>query len=456
MKKITKFLLCLMLCVMGTVLFACDPRTPEEKAFTYPTSTDAVIGNDGLAVQKGDYIYFVNGYQDSSDMVKKDDNYKLGALLLTKLKNGDVVVDENDMIEDDYYITMSSKLCGFEATSLKIIGDYLYFTSPCQLDANEEWAKDRVDFYRIKLDKTSSVEKIYQSSVNNDKIEFEYYENNGNVYLLVYEKEASLDRVDDEEAKLYNVLVRVVVGGSTDVVAEDVNSVVLDANYDEIYLTVNKDGNMDTTGEESDFKVHKYNVTGLELGDDLVTYDDTAEIKFVGEDYVYMKHDNAMYRADKDATNFEFVRMFGNYDSYTEIKMIPDSDILVCVTENVIEFYENGVLDLNAITDVDTDKITIIGFTNGSVVYYDKEYKVKVVSYANRANNNNPIKTIVTLDEESLKTVDLDVDYMYFYKKVNENKYLHRVAIINNFGETESLFGVLIEEDIPQEETETE
>ena len=53
MKKFYKILVCLLLCVFSLGFVACgdDERTPEEKAFTYPASGDAVYGNGGLAVQ---------------------------------------------------------------------------------------------------------------------------------------------------------------------------------------------------------------------------------------------------------------------------------------------------------------------------------------------------------------------------------------------------------------------
>ena len=147
-----------MLCVFGLGLVACDKRTEKEKAFTYPKSSDYVYGNGGLAVRKGGYVYFVNGYKQVSNLENsnKNDKYTVGALMLMKLgENGELVTDEDGLVKDDYYISMSNKLCGYEATNLYIHGDYLYFVSPILENetGDEVWAKERVMFNRIKLDK---------------------------------------------------------------------------------------------------------------------------------------------------------------------------------------------------------------------------------------------------------------------------------------------------------------
>ena len=67
MKKLTKILICLMLCVFSIGFVACDKRTEREKNFTYPAAADPIVGNGGMAVKKGNYLYFVNGYQSISN-----------------------------------------------------------------------------------------------------------------------------------------------------------------------------------------------------------------------------------------------------------------------------------------------------------------------------------------------------------------------------------------------------
>ena len=61
-----------MLCVLSFTFVGCDKRTKEEKNFTYPSSSDRVYSNGGLAVRKGNYVYFVNGFQSIENQSDKE------------------------------------------------------------------------------------------------------------------------------------------------------------------------------------------------------------------------------------------------------------------------------------------------------------------------------------------------------------------------------------------------
>ena len=172
MKKFTRILICLILCVFTIGLAACGDNQDN---FTYPTASMQTYGNGGLSVQKGDYLYFVNGYQSADNMTEKNASYHVGALMIVKLdENGNLVLNDEGLLGDDYYRVMSDKLCGFEATGLYIFGDYLYFTSPCQENeagTDGKWPKARVDFYRIRFDNSGSVERLYTSGVENENLQ---------------------------------------------------------------------------------------------------------------------------------------------------------------------------------------------------------------------------------------------------------------------------------------------
>ena len=244
MKKFTKILICLMLCVFGLGLAACDNRTPKEKAFTYPSFSTETVGNGGLAVRKGDYVYFVNGYKSVADLKNsnKNNTYTVGSLMLMKLgENGEILTDENGLVKDEYYITMSSRLCGYEATDLFIHGSYLYFVSPILENekGDEVWAKERVVFYRIKLDKTSKVEEVYRSNVKFDSLEYKYYQSGSNLYILAWEKGSAYY---DGSAK--DSLIKINATNKTSsIISQKVSSVVFaDELNDVFYVYDDKDG----------------------------------------------------------------------------------------------------------------------------------------------------------------------------------------------------------------------
>lgn len=140
--------------------------------------------------------------------------------------------------------------------------------------------------------------------------------------------------------------------------------------------------------------------------------------------------------------------------------MTPEGNCIVAVTNNTIEFFINGDENPSPRTIVDNGEdvteITIIGYANGNIVYYDNNTAIKMVSYANFiAGSDAEIVTIATLSEINTDYFDLDNDYVYFYKTVGSHSYLHRLAINNNHDETEEMVGVYLEEDIPEDSEET-
>ena len=463
MKKLSKILICLMLCVFGFAFVACDNRTDKEKNFTYPSASDTVYGNGGLAVRKGNYVYFVNGYKSVADITNKNAYYNVGSLMLMKLdKNGEVVTDEDGLLKDEYYITMSSRLCGYEATNLYIFGEYLYFATPCleNESGDKTWAKERVVFSRIKLDKTSKVEEVYSTGVKYSNLEYEYYEENGNLFILCYEKGSSYYNGNGN-----NTLVRVHANAkASSKVVNNVSSVVFAENSNEI-LFVKDDS------KESKYDLKQYDIAKNEIKD-YTTFSSSVTVKFVAGGNVYITHKHSV----GDTTDIKFsniatqsgFELFRAYDGSSEIDITPDGSAVVMVKDNTISLI-TGVSSTITITDESVSTIDIVGYANGCVVYYGKlteesdyAYSVKMVSYYNYLNGGDTeIKTLVSLSDIDTSAAentyfDLGDNYMYFFNKVGNNLYLHRVKLNNNLGETEEMFGVYESADAPEIEEEEE
>ena len=460
-KNFTKIFVCLILLIFTISLAACGKSNKDN--FIYPSSQVQTFGNGGMAVQKGDYIYFVNGYQSSEDMEKQNASYTIGSLLIAKLdSNGNLILNEDNLLDDEYYRTMSDKLCGFEATGLYIFGNYLYFTSPCQENesGDEVWAKNRVDFYRIKLDKSSKVERLYQTEVAHASLEYEYYVDGNNVYLLVYEKETNLDHSD-----ITNRLLRIDANSKkVDTIAQDVSSVVMpDSSNEYLKNSFEKIFYVQDDEENSNYTLKQYNIS-TNSSTTYKTSKESMSAKFVTNNYVYIT-DNTNSRSIMMRSNFIQNSAFeysGPIETsiYSSLTMTPEGNCIVAVTDNTIEFFINGDNSPSPRTIVDDEEditeINIIGYANGSIIYYDNNNSIKSVSYANIiAGSNADIITIVTLSDTNTDYFDLDNNYLYFYKTVGNHSYLHRLAINNNHDETEEMIGVYLEEDIPEETEES-
>ena len=453
MKKFTKILICLLLCVFGFSFAACDDRTEKEKDFTYPSASDAVVGNGGLAVQKGNYVYFVNGYNALENLESKDASHTVGALMLTKLdENGQVVKNEEDLMHDDYYISMSNKLCGYEATNLYIHGEYLYFATPSIEDEKGDrvWAKERVVINRIKLDKSGKLEQVYESGVKVENFSYEYFESGNNLYILALEKGESYYSSNGTDA-----LIRIdATAKSSKEVADNVQSLAYQQSTNTIYFV---------SSEEDEYVLNQFDIVNnnISLKD---TRTQTFSVVAATEDKVFISQTHNASASSKTidiyvSNNGAGFEMVCSYADGETPYVTADGSAVVIVNSGVFRVVsvDNGVKE--SIQD-GASTIEVVGFVNGCVVYYattDSETKLKMFSYSNLIQGNSA--EVVTLTEVSTTVFKFDVEsddnYIYFLNQEGSNMYLNRVKIQNNFEEEKEMFGVYLESDVPETEEET-
>ena len=428
MKNFSKILICLLLCVFSLTLFACkDERTPEEKAFTYPTSADLTTGNGGMAVQKGNYLYYVNGYKSIlAEGREQGQSYTHGALMLMKLnQDGSVVTDENNLLKDDYYISMSNTLCGFEATSLYIAGDYLYFTTGSEENVNDKavedesvWAKEYIEFYRIKLDKSSKPERIYQVGVKyaeSSALDFEYYSNGNNVFIMVYEPGENLaDKAKLEDEKLEedevrnNYISRISGSGEYKLVANKVANFTFGTNSNEVFYT--------TTEEDEDKTLVQYNVES-DTKTNYTTRANSFTIDSVSNNNIYIKENGDLF-ASNIANKTAFERVCYTASDYT--KIVTNNNQVIAIRDNEFNFFGSNLQINRTVKDSDVTSINVIGCVNSCVIYYADDNKtIKSFSYV-----DGEIKTLAVVENLQTKYFDLQEDYLYFYKNVGSNPYI--------------------------------
>ncbi len=436
MKKFSKILICFILCIFAFGLSACG-----KDSFYQSTATE-VIGNGGMAVESNGYLYFVNGFISADDQTTKNATYTVGSLMVAKLVDGKLVLADDGYLDDDYLRTISSKLAGFEATSIYIFGDYLYFTSPCQEnEQGGDWAKERVDFYRIKLDGTGSAKRIYQSSVDYDSLDFEYYYDGSNVYLIVYESGDS------------NVLYRINAStGKSTTISEDVYSYYLGGNSDY------SDGDYSLSYVfyiESTDDGYSYNILNAVTGE-IKSKDGSsaATVIYVNDSYAYYtitETNNSsnsltyLYRAKiTDGTLTAGVVIHKSSSSTYAIS--DDGYVIVVGTNTFIIISPTGAE--TSVEDSEATEITVIGFANGSIIYYDGDASLCYVSYSTPSVSGTIIEEIEDL---STSYFCITNNYIYYYATVNENEYLFRVSV---FGGDSELVGVYDEADVPETEDE--
>lgn len=157
-----------------------------------------VASNGGFVVEKGDYVYFING----SESYTAENAYgKVEKGSLMRIKKSDL--DAGDYTKTDVVVPLlissQNKKSGFY-----IYGDYVYFATPTSdkdLDGNV--ASDWIDFKRAKLDGSETM-KDYFFRLETNSVEFRYVEVGEKVYCMYVDGGAlySYDVEDDQTRML--------------------------------------------------------------------------------------------------------------------------------------------------------------------------------------------------------------------------------------------------------------
>lgn len=171
-----KFIPVLVMMLFATItLFAGCSSRPET-----PSATDAVVGNGGLSVIKGDYVFYVNGYE-SNDTTKeshknKESKVEVSSINVAKLQNGEIS-NKRQLV---------SKVGGFEYSDLYVFGDKLFFLTPnTKKDSTGELRTDIITLCSINFDGSKLTEIFTPEQYSSGS--FSMKEINGKIYAFVYD-----------------------------------------------------------------------------------------------------------------------------------------------------------------------------------------------------------------------------------------------------------------------------
>lgn len=466
MKKFSNFVICLLLCVFASGLVGCGKN--KCNGFS-PATEEVVIGNGGMVVRKGEYVYFANGFQNVSSLTEsqRDSAYTKGGLYVAKLENDEFVRDEDGNLVSENLRQVSTKLAGYDATDLYVFGDYLYFVSPSTKQESgklteSEWAKDRSVFYRVKLSNFDKVEELYQANVKHENLSYQYYNKDGKTYLIVHEKGEDLNG-DGNKDRLLRIDVQAKKKkDKVKVVASNVTSFVFGAGkednaFDRIYFVENAD---------EKYNLYRYNAATNDKTTVIAASTTEIVAKFVSENYVFITRTDGstayMQRAELGG-KFSNMMPDTSEDAVGKLFLMPNGADIMSVVGNTFQFYMagNSTVSPKFIKDADSDSVStinVIGFANGSIVYYDNNNKLKMVSYSELLAGQTP--TI-----QHIATVEFNADYIdinggdLFYCTGEDAGYLFKIDLVNNTAEDGQakgeLVGIYLDEDKPSDEEET-
>jgi hypothetical protein len=437
-----------------------------------PSVDATVTSNGGMAVQKGNYLYFVNGFVSSQSLVEGDNKYgdvQNAGIYRAQLNesNGLMYDEEDNLVNVELLVP---KVVGFENGGLYLFDNYIFYASPTILkDRTGEVQFDLLDFYMAKLDGTG-VTKIYATEEYSNSATFAFYKLENIIYLVVFDG-SKIVSVKIENAKASSPVT--MVESATSVAFPKIteynannNSVALLNQF--IYYTRSLNDSDNTIIEVGNVLAKVKIGTTLEeklIQDNVWTY---SLGRVLNNSLYYSKHNNntlssKQYFRSLEENNFletpETQLTTTYYKNVAVLQFEAGNNRGVVVSNDSELLYVKNINEVDGIELLVAEKVTVL-FAIGDYVYYTygennrlARVNVKNKTIENLTNEEDTFKVDVTLK------ADYDNEYIYLYKKHTGNSiesyYLERIQYMTS-SFTSEFVGVMEEKHIEVEEETAE
>ncbi len=434
-----------------------------------PKDSDAVTGNGGLAVTKGDYLYFVNGYKGIEDIGDSNHFGKVEQSAVFRAKLTDGKVTENTKYDDEGEVIfdktkslkdvdiLASKIAGYEYTKLYIFGDYLYYSTPNHLrDKSGTILSKYINIYRIRIDRSGSNDLIYSSASENTSVTWSMHQVGDKAYMTILDGEKLVviaNNTKSADFKQNVVAEKNITSASMPTYANSTDKV---SEIDhKIYFTEKNDDDSTTVVLKSyDLKSNKtadvYTGTGV-----------SYEIKGTcGDNLYYTKTQtgvNTKIYAD-DLINPAVMVSAQAYGSSADIR----SYALSGQTAETSIFYSDGtnsyykIAGKDAVKFLASDIISNIVKVQGNYIYYLNSSSLYCVDFTKAGQTGTSvIPSSVTPKGDIVNNFSVDGKKIYFFVKYTENYYMHYVNYeVSEYGDNPytHFVGKLLEADYVTEE----
>lgn len=219
MKKRFNKIICVSVAAISalgiTVAAGCG-KYYSQKALGGDYLSGTVISNGGFAVEKGNYVYFINGVE-SNTAENEFGKPQKGAIYRISSAN----LSAHNYAGAECVVPLVAYTADYNA-GIFIYGNYIYYATPSTAKNSEtETLNDNLEFKRTKLNGTETVK---DSFIQFPSLSYEYrfVEENGKVYLLYVE-------TDSSDGDVKNIRSLNVETGENTLLAYNVDSVVFDA-----------------------------------------------------------------------------------------------------------------------------------------------------------------------------------------------------------------------------------
>ncbi|MDE6867537.1 MAG: hypothetical protein K2J83_00130 [Clostridia bacterium] len=160
------------------LISACGPNYDVKPLSPDGISDAEVISNGGFAVEKGDYIYFINGRE----------NYTADNTFGEVVKGAVMRISKENFASRNYSavdtVVPLIAYSGNVSAGLFIYGDYIYYTTPStDKNSDGEIQNSHLAFRRTRLDGTGTSKNYYMQLADNT-VDYRFVEVDGVVYIM--------------------------------------------------------------------------------------------------------------------------------------------------------------------------------------------------------------------------------------------------------------------------------
>jgi len=154
MKKKFSIIVALVLLVVLAVAFTGCNKYEWQSIGGGDANAD-VLSNGGYAVEQGNYVYFVNGFQGTTAENDWGNVFKQGIMRATLDENGAVVADSFALVVPKHIYSSDTN------SGIAVFGEWIYYATPNnEKDKSGTASTTNLDFMRTKID-GSITQKIY-------------------------------------------------------------------------------------------------------------------------------------------------------------------------------------------------------------------------------------------------------------------------------------------------------
>ncbi len=460
MRKIYKKIACAAICAATAATLAFAPACSgyyNKIDLDGDYASGDVVSNGGFVVQKGNYVYFVNGVADYTDDNTYGDVVK-GAIMrisTSDLEAGNYSYAET-VVPQIYY-------SGSYDTGIYIYGNKIYYSTPStEVNSDGEVQNSYLEFKSANLDGSNAMKGYYYQSSSNS-IEYRYVQIDGTVYLL-YVASESYYETDDSCTNLHSVNCST---GEDTLLAYDISSYTFDESDatsgvvyytmavtdglggdNEISMTYNQIWRVEADATSADNVAADYDFSYIEWDDDedeYPVYTNCGELVLDGIGRINGQYYDTQYNEYGKATTSEIAAHYEAIDhpDYTyALTSFKDGTLYYTITATATMLYtlddstvmnSGDSLTRNPSTDdaylIDGDSVSNYTFidVDGTVkALYTENYRLMLGEITGGEVKNGYCITPYSSDSEP-SLIFTDDTYLYYAISGDNDTAIYRV-----------------------------